>query len=327
MPTTSDWIKRAFLVGALGIGAASATQAQVFPARPIRIILGYSTGGTADNLGRVIAERLAARLGQSVLIENRPGASGNIAALAVANVAPDGYTLLFGNTAEMAINKHIMKDMAFNPDADFAPVALIHNVPLGLIVSARSPYRSLGEILDGARAAPSRLTLANSGNGSPAHLAGEMLMARARIKMVQVPYKGAAPAMMDLIGGRVDGYFLGMPAVMPHVKGGNVRLIAVSTARRAAIANDVPSVAEQGMPGFDFSLWGGIFAPAQTPKDIVGRLNGEILVVLTQPDMRAQLAREGSEVIETTPETFARFVQAESRKYAELLREIGYRPE
>ena len=160
-----------------------------------------------------------------------------------------------------------------------------------------------------------------------AYLAGEMLMARARIKMVQVPYKGAAPAMMDLIGGRVDGYFLGMPAVMPHVKGGNVRLIAVSTARRAAIANDVPSVAEQGMPGFDFSLWGGIFAPAQTPKDIVGRLNGEILLVLTQPDMRAQLAREGSEVIETTPETFARFVQAESRKYAELLREIGYRPE
>jgi len=323
----SQWIRAALLAGMLGIAAASAAQAQVFPSRPIRILLGYSTGGTADNLGRVVAERLAARLGQGVLIENRPGASGNIAALAVAGAAPDGYTLLFGNTAEMAINKHIMKDMAFNPDADFAPVALIHNVPLGLIVAAKSPYRSLGEMLEAARAAPGRLTLANSGTGSPAHLAGEMLMARAGIKMVQVPYKGAAPAMMDLIGGRVDGYFLGMPAVMPHVKGGTARLIAVSTTRRAAIAGDVPSVAEQGMPGFDFSLWGGLFAPVATPKDIVGRLNAEIRVVLTQPEMRAQLAREGSEVIETTPETFARFVQAESRKYQDLLREIGYRPE
>jgi tripartite-type tricarboxylate transporter receptor subunit TctC len=195
MSTLSHWIRTAFLAGALGIAAASAAQAQVFPARPIRIILGYSTGGTADNLGRVIAERLGARLGQSVLIENRPGASGNIAALAVANAAPDGYTLLFGNTAEMAINKHIMKDMAFNPDADFAPVALIHNVPLGLIVAAKSPYRSLGEMLEAARAAPGRLTLANSGTGSPAHLAGEMLMACAKVKMVQVPYKGAAPPL------------------------------------------------------------------------------------------------------------------------------------
>jgi tripartite-type tricarboxylate transporter receptor subunit TctC len=302
-------------------------QAQVFPAKPIRIVLGYSTGGTADNLGRVVAERLSARLGQGVVIDNRPGASGNIAALAVAKAIPDGYTLLFGNTAEMAINKHIMKDMAFNPDADFAPIALIHNVPLGLIVSAKSPHGSLKDLLGSARAAPGQLSFANSGNGSPAHLASEMLMSRAGVKMIQIPYKGAAPAMLDLIGGRVDAYFLGIPAVMPHVKGGNVRMIAVSTVRRAAVSPEVPTVAELGIAGFDFSLWGGILAPATTPKEIVNRLNSEILQVLTQPEMKAQLAREGSEVVETTPESFARFVQGESRKYAELLRDINYKAE
>jgi tripartite-type tricarboxylate transporter receptor subunit TctC len=318
-------LRTLLIAGALALPAAALAQA--FPAKPVRIILGYSTGGTADNLGRVVAERLGARLGQGVVIENRPGASGNIAALAVAKAAPDGYTLLFGNTAEMAINKHLMKNMGFNPDADFAAIALIHNVPLGLIVSAKSTYATLKDLLDQARAAPGRLSFANSGNGSPAHLASEMLMSRAGAKLVQIPYKGAAPAMIDLIGGRVDAYFLGVPAVMPHVKSGNVRLLAVSTAKRAAVAPEVPAVAELGVAGFDFSLWGGIFAPAATPREIVSRLNREIVQVLTQPEMKAQLAREGSEVVETTPESFARFVHSESRKYGDILREIDFKTE
>jgi tripartite-type tricarboxylate transporter receptor subunit TctC len=318
-------LRTLLLAAALALPAAALAQA--FPSKPVRILLGYSTGGTADNLGRVVAERLGARLGQGVVIENRPGASGNIAALAVAKAAPDGYTLLFGNTAEMAINKHLMKNMGFNPDADFAAIALIHNVPLGLIVSARSPYGSLKDLLDQARAAPGRLSFANSGNGSPAHLASEMLMSRAGAKLIQIPYKGAAPAMVDLIGGRVDAYFLGVPAVMPHVKSGNVRLLAMSTAKRAAVAPEVPTVAELGVAGFDFSLWGGIFAPAATPREIVARLNAEIVQVLTQPEMKAQLAREGSEVVETTPESFARFVRGESRKYGDILREIDFKTE
>ncbi|MFM9884993.1 MAG: Bug family tripartite tricarboxylate transporter substrate binding protein [Burkholderiales bacterium] len=316
-----------WLAAGLLVSTALPACAQTFPAKPVRIVLGYSTGGTADNLGRVIAERLTVRLGQSVLIENRPGASGNIAAQAVSRAAPDGYTLLFGNTAEMAINKHLTKDMAFNPDADFAAVALIHNVPLGLIVSAKSPHGSFSELLDNARRATAGISFANSGTGSPAHLASETLMARAKVRIVQVPYKGAAPAVVDLLGGRVEAYFLGLPGAMPHVKAGTVRLVAVSTAKRAATAPEVPSVAEHGMPGFDFSLWGGIFAPAATPRDIVIQLNREILQVLTNPEMRAQLAREGSAVVETTPESFAHFVRTESRKYAELLREISYKPE
>ena len=309
------------------LAMAGAAGAQQYPSKPIRILLGYSTGGTADNLGRVIAERLSQRLGQGVVIENRPGASGSIAAQAVAKSPADGYTLLFGNTAEMAINKHVMKDMGFNPDTDFAPIALIHNVPLALIVSAKSQHASLKGLIESARGAPGKLSFANSGNGSPAHLASEMLMSRSGIKMVQIPYKGAAPALVDLIGGRVDAYFLGIPAVMPHVKGGNVRMIAVSTAKRAAVSPEVPTVAELGIAGFDFSLWGGMFAPAATPKDIVSRLNTEFIRVLTQPEMKAQLGREGSEVVETTPESFGRFVQGESRKYGELLRDINYKAE
>ncbi|MFN2646734.1 MAG: Bug family tripartite tricarboxylate transporter substrate binding protein [Burkholderiales bacterium] len=307
---------------ALLVLACSVAQAQSFPTKPIRIVLGYSTGGTADNLGRVVAEKLTPVLGQTVLIDNRPGASGNIAAQAVSKATPDGHTLLFGNTAEMAINKHLMKDMGFNPDTDFAPVVLIHNVPLGLIVSAKSPYASLKDLLDAARRESGRLTFANSGSGSPAHLASEMLALKTGVTMTQVPYKGAAPALLDLIGGRVDAYFLGLPAVTPHVKGGNVRLLAVSTAKRATSAPDTPTVAELGIAGFDFSLWGGLFAPAGTPAEVVTTLNHAVTEVLTRPDIQAQMAREGSDVVRTTPEEFSRFVHAESTKYGELLKSI-----
>jgi tripartite-type tricarboxylate transporter receptor subunit TctC len=309
-------ILSAALLALLPFGAT----AQSYPSKPIRIVLGYSTGGTADNLGRMITEKLTAALGQSVLIDNRPGASGNIAAQIVSKAAPDGYTLLFGNTGELAINPHLMKDMGFDPAADFVPVVLIHNVPLGLIVSTQSPYGSFKEFLETARREPGKISFANSGNGTPAHLAVEMLMIRTGVKMVHVPYKGAAPAMVDLLGGRIDAYFLGLPGVMPHVRGGKVRLLAVSTAERASGSPETPTVAEHGIPGFNFSLWGGFLAPAGTPAEIVARLNREVLQVLTQPDVRAQMAAQGSEVIRTTPQEFGRFIQQESKKYAEIIK-------
>jgi tripartite-type tricarboxylate transporter receptor subunit TctC len=307
-------------IAAIAAIPASAT-AQSYPSKPIRIVLGYSTGGTADNLGRMITEKLTAALGQPVLIENRPGASGNIAAQIVSKAAPDGHTLLFGNTAEMSINQHLMKNMGFDPQADFAPVVLIHNVPLGLIVSSKSPYGSLKDLIDRARREPDKLSFANSGNGSPAHLAVEMLMSKTGVKMTQIPYKGAAPAMVDLLGGRIDAYFLGLPGVMPHVKSGNVRLIAVSTSERASSVADTPTVAEHGMPGFNFSLWGGFFAPAGTSGEIITHLNREVVQVLTQPDTEAKMAAEGSAVLRTTPQEFGRFVQMEARKYGEIVRD------
>jgi tripartite-type tricarboxylate transporter receptor subunit TctC len=309
-----------FLIAASLISVPLSGAAQSYPSKPIRIVLGYSTGGTADNLGRMITEKLTAALGQSVLIDNRPGASGNIAAQIVSKAPPDGYTLLFGNTGELSINPHLMKEMGFNPVADFMPVVLIHNVPLGLIVSAQSPYTSFKDFLERARREPGKITFANSGNGTPAHLAVEMLMIKTGVKMVHVPYKGAAPAMVDLLGGRIDAYFLGLPGVMPHVRGGRVRLLAVSTAERASGTPDTPTVAEHGVPGFNFSLWGGFLAPAGTPDEIVVRLNREVLRVLTQPDVRAQMAAQGSEVIRTTPQEFGRFIQQESKKYADIIK-------
>lgn len=306
----------AALIASLPFGA----MAQSYPSKPIRIVLGYSTGGTADTLGRMMTEKLSAALGQSVLIDNRPGASGNIAAQIVSKAAPDGYTLLFGNTGELAINPHLMKEMGFDPAADFVPVVLIHNVPLGLIVSTQSAHTSFKGFLDTARREPGRITFANSGNGTPAHLAVEMLMIKTGVKMVHVPYKGAAPALLDLIGGRIDAYFLGLPGVMSQVRGGKVRLLAVSTAQRASGSPDTPTVAEHGIPGFNFSLWGGFLAPAGTPEDVVTRLNREVLLVLTQPEVRAQMAAQGSEVIRTTPQEFGRFIQQESVKYAEIIK-------
>ncbi len=294
--------------------------AQSYPSKPIRVVLGYSTGGTADNLGRMITEKLSTALGQSVLIDNRPGASGNIAAQIVSKAPPDGHTILFGCTAEMSINQHLMKNMGFNPEADFAPVVLIHNVPLGLIVSSKSPYASLKDLLDAARRAPDKLSFANSGTGSPAHLAVEMLTNRSGVRMTQIPYKGAAPAMVDLLGGRIDAYFLGLPGVMPHVKSGNVRLLAVSTSERAGSVPDTPTVAEHGIPGFNFSLWGGFLVPAGTPAEVVARLNREVVHVLTQPDTESKMAAEGSAVVRTTPQDFGRFVQNEARKYGEIVK-------
>lgn len=304
---------------AMALLAPLAAAAQSWPQKPIRIVLGYSTGGTADNLGRMMTEKLSAALGQSVLIDNRPGASGNIAAQIVSKAPADGYTILFGCTAEMSINQHLMKDMGFNADTDFVPIVLTHNVPLGLIVSAKSPYQSVKDLIEAAKREPGKLSFANSGTGSPAHLAVEMLTLRSGTNMVQVPYKGAAPALVDLLGGRIDAYFLGLPGVMPQVKSGNVRLLAVSTTQRAGSLPDMPTVGEQtGIAGYNFSLWGGFLAPVGTPAEVIARLNKEVLEVITQSEMRARMAAEGSDVVRTTPQEFGRFVQTESKKYADV---------
>jgi len=315
------------VIACLPVAMPAMAQSQAYPSKPVRILLGYTAGGTADIVGRVIGEKLTSALGQPVVLENRPGASGNIAAQLVSKAAPDGHTLLLGATAEMGINRHVMKEMGFNPESDFAPIALGFHVPLGLLVPAKSPHASLKDLIASARRAPGKLTFANSGNGTPGHLAGEMLTLKEKVNMVQVPYKGGAPAMVDLIAGRVDAYFLSIPGAMPHVKSGSVKLLAVSTAKRSAVAPDTPSIAEFGIADFDFSLWGGFFAPAGTPGEIVIRLNREIVQALSQPDMRERMAREGSDVIRTTPEEFGRFVQAESRKYADIVKQINYKPE
>jgi tripartite-type tricarboxylate transporter receptor subunit TctC len=322
----------AFGIGALAasamlpsyFGRASA-QTAGYPAKTVRILVGYSPGGTVDAMARLIADNLRQPLQQNVIVENHPGASGNIAAQLVARAPADGHTLLFGNPAEMVINKLVMKDMGFDPDADFTAVVQVFNVANVLVVPVNSPYKSLLELLDDARRNPGKVTYASAGSGTPGHLAGETLALRAKAPMVHVPYKGGAQALNDVIGGHVNFYFAGLSAAIPHWKGGKIRMLAMASPARAPIAPDVPTVAEVAVPGFNFPIWGGLFAPAATPRDVVALLNREINQIYLLPEVEAKMASEQSETRQNSPAQFGAFVKAESEKYRQIINELGGR--
>ena len=244
---------------------AQPAQAQSFPGRTVHLVVAYAPGGTGDIVARLISDKLAAALGQSVVVENRPGASGAIGTQSVVSAAPDGHTLLVGQTAEVAINQNWIKGLAYDPDKDLQPVALATIVPLALVVPGAAPYATVPTML--AASARKELTFASSGTGTPGHFAGELLKLRTKTNMAHVPYKGAGPALNDLLGGHVDFFFSGFPAAVAQVKAGTLKLLAVSTAKRSPAAPDVPTVAEAaGLADFDLSLWQGIFAPRGTPK-------------------------------------------------------------
>jgi len=274
-------------------------------------------------MARLIADKLREPLRQNVIVENHPGASGNIAAQIVARAPADGQTLLFGNPAEIVINKLTMKDMGFDPDADFSPIVLVFNVANVLVVPTASPYKTLVELLDAARQNPRRVTHASAGNGTPGHLAGETLALRAKAPMVHVPYKGGSQALADVIGGHVDCYFAGLSAAIPHWKGSRIRMLAMASPARASIAPEIPTVAKVAVPGFNFPIWGGLFAPAATPREIVALLNREINKIYLQPDVQARMASEQSETQQNSPDQFAAFVKTESEKYRQVIKEIG----
>ena len=296
--------------------------AQTYPSGPVHLVVAYAAGGTGDVVARIIAPKLSIALGKSVIVENRAGASGAIGAHSVATAAPDGLTLLVGQTAEVAINQHWLKGLNYDPDKDLQPVALLAVVPLALVVPAKAPYSTKPELQAALRTG--KLTFASAGTGTPGHFAGEMLKAKTKSNLTHVPYKGAGPALNDLIGGHVDLYFPGMPAAMPLLKGGLVKVLAVSSAKRSAIAPNVPTVAETtGMTDFDFTLWAGIFAPRGTPEPIVAKLNGEINKVLNEPDVRQRLVEAGAEVDPMSVDQFRAFVNAESSKYLRIIKETG----
>ena len=294
-----------------------------YPSRTVRVLLGYPPGGTADVMARLIAEHLRPALGQNVIIENRPGANGNLGAQEVVRANPDGHTLLFGNTGEIVGNKHLMKDVGFDADVDLAPIALVYNITHGILVSSRSPYRRLEDMLDDARRRPGKVTYASVGLGSPGHLAGEMLALKTGAEMLHVPYKGTAQAMPDVIGGHVDAFITGLIVAAPQLSSGTVRMLAVTGPRRVIVAPDVPTVAEVAVPGFDFPLWGGLFAPARTPVDIVAYLNREVNKVFQLPEVKARAAALYSDIMRSTPEQFAAFVRSESEKYREIAARIA----
>ncbi|MBI3703198.1 MAG: tripartite tricarboxylate transporter substrate binding protein [Rhizobiales bacterium] len=296
--------------------------AQTYPSAPIHLIVAYAPGGTGDVVARVVAPKLSAALGQTVVVENRAGASGAIGARSVVAAAPDGHTLLVGQTAEVAINQHWLKGLNYDPDKDLQPVALMTVVPLALVVPAKAPYSTMAEYLAAMR--DGKHTFASAGTGTPGHFAGELLKAKTKANLTHVPYKGAGPALNDLLGGHVEMYFPGMPAAMPLVKNGLVKVLGVSSAKRSAIAPDVPTVAEAaGIKDFSFTLWQGIFAPHGTPPAIVAKLNSEINKVLNDPETKKKLLDAGAEVEAMSVEQFRAFVAAESGKYLAIIKETG----
>jgi tripartite-type tricarboxylate transporter receptor subunit TctC len=312
----------AFLLGAVLCAAALPGRAQTYPSRPVHLVVAYAAGGTGDIVGRLIADRLAQNLGRSFIVENRAGASGAIGAQGVIGAAPDGYTLLVGQTGEIAINQHWIKDLAYDPDRDLQAVALAAVAPLALLVPRTAPYSTLSGLLDAAKS--HSLTFASAGTGTPGHFAGELLKLRTASRLTHVPYKGAGPALNDLLGGHVDLFFSGFPAAAPQVKAGALKMLAVSSARRSAAAPEVPTVAEAAAIGdFDLTLWVGFFAPRATPGPVVMRLNAEINKVLAEGDIRARLLEDGAEITAMSPEQVAAFTRSESAKYQRIIQETG----
>ena len=300
--------------------------AQPYPARTITLIVGYAPGGTGDFIARVIAAKLTDKFGRTVVVENRAGASGLIAAQYVVKAAPDGYTILVGQTPEIAINPAFLNS-GLDVARDLAPVALGGVVPLALVVPKSAPYSTLPDMLKAAQS-PKGLLFASAGTGTPGHFAGEVLKLASHGNMTHVPYKGASPALADLLGSHVDFYFPGFPAAVPFVQAGQMKMLAVSTARRAAMAPDVPTVAEAaGIGDFDFSLWGGFFAPHGTPPDVVAALNKAINDALALPDIRKKMADNGVDIMPMSVDQFAGFIKAESDKYARIVKATGIKPE
>jgi len=312
-----------FALIALAWLCAGASSAQTYPTRSIQMIVAYSPGGTGDFVARTMQDKLAAALGQTVVVENRAGASGAIGAHAVATAAPDGYTLLVGQTGEISINQHWLKGLNYDPDKDLAPIALAAVVPLALVVPAKAPYSTVQEFVAALKSKP-KLTFASAGAGTPGFFAGEVLKQRFDGNLTHVPYKGAGPALADVIGGHVDFYFSGLPAAAPHVKAGNLKMLALSSAMRSPIAPEVPTVAEAtALKDFDFTLWVGFFAPRATPQPIIEKLNREINAVLAQPEVRARLDTAGAIVRTMSVAQMSQFVQDESRKYLRVIEETG----
>jgi tripartite-type tricarboxylate transporter receptor subunit TctC len=299
--------------------------AQTYPVKPVRLVIPYPPGGGSDTIGRPLAQKMSEGLGQQIVVENRGGANGNIGMETVARSAPDGYTLVFALTAQLAINPGLYRKIPYDPVRDFAPVSLLGSGGYLLVVHPSLPVRSLKELIALSRARPGQIAYSSSGNGSGGHLAIELMNSMAGIKMLHVPYKGGGPALMDLIAGQVQVLFATQLASWPHVQSGRVRALAVSTAKRPESVPDLPTIAEAGLPGYDSGVWYGVLAPAGTPRDIIIRLNGEVVRALGQPDYRKLLVGNTIEPIGSPPEQLGQYIQSELVKWAKVIKSAGVR--
>ena len=303
----------------MGLSSAfAADSVSTYPNKPIHLIVGFSPGGSADTVGRALAEGLSSRLGQAVVVENKAGANGNIAAELVARSAPDGYTLYFPSIGH-AVNASLYKNLPYDPVKDFTAIGGVFSAPNILIVPANSPYKSVGELIAAARANPGRLTFASSGSGTSVHLSAVLFEKMAKIDMIHVPYKGTGSAMPDVISGQVDMSFPNLPSGLPHVKSGSLRALGITTAKRSSAAPNIPTIAESGLPGYDMATWYGLVAPANLPVEIRNRLNKELQSILADPKFKDKLIAQGADPMPGTPEQFSTFIKGEMEKWRKLI--------
>jgi tripartite-type tricarboxylate transporter receptor subunit TctC len=306
-----------------GVCAFSQTAAADYPDRPVRLVVPFPAGGGADTLARLIMPRVGQALGATIVIDNKPGAGGNVGAELVAHAAPDGYTLLYGTNGTHAINPSLYTNLRFDPVKDFAPVSRMTLIAAMLFVNPELPVTSVTGLIQYAKANPGKVNFASAGNGTTSHLAGELFRTMAGIDIVHVPYRGGALAAADVMGGQVQMMIDVMPNAFPLVKGGKVRGLAVTTAQRFPTAPEYPTIAESGVPGFEVAAWDGVFAPAGTPASIIDKLNAAIRQALDDPAVKESLLAHGAQTVAGTPEAFARYIAAESEKWARVVRQSG----
>lgn len=311
-------------VAVLLCAVAGMASAQPYPSRVVRIVVPLPPGGSNDVLARVAAERLAASLGQPFVVDNRPGASGSIGTEIVAKSAPDGHTLLMANTAHV-INPSLLPKLPYDAIRDFAPVALMSSAHFALVVHPSVPARSVKEFIAVARARPGALTFASAGNGAPHHLAMELLKSTARVSLTHVPYKGAGQFVPALVTGEVTSVIGAINSLLPHVRAGRLRMLGMAGSRRAALLPEVPTIAEAALPGFALDNWGGLLAPAGTPRPVIERLNAEIVRTLRDPQVAERLVAQGIELIPSSPEEFQSVMKTHMAKWAKVVKAANIR--
>ena len=315
------------LLGSLLLIGASAALAQPYPSKPLRLIVPFPPGGSADILARTIGQKMSDGLGQTVVIDNRPGAGTAIGAEATAKAAPDGYTIMIGTVSSHAINPSLNTKLAYDPIRDFTPISPVASIPFALLVHPSLPAKNVDELIAIARAKPGVLNFSSAGNGTSNHLAGELFKSMARIDLVHIPHKGSAPALNDLLAGQVNMMFDLVLTAAPHVKAGTVRAVAVTGRQRSSVLPDVPTIAESRLAGYEVNAWFGMFAPANLPAAVTQRLNAEIVRVMQLADVRERLASQGAEPMSGSPEAFADYVRAELAKWSAVVKTAGMRSE
>ena len=310
-------------IATMAFAAIAGAQTPSYPTKPIRLVVPFPAGGATDILARAVAQKLTEAWGQAVVVDNRPGAGGNIGSELVAKAAPDGYTLEMGTVGTHAINASLYAKMPYDHVKDFAPVILVAGVPNVLVVNPSVPANSVQELVAYAKANPGKLNFASSGSGTSIHLSGELFKVMAGVQMTHIPYKGSAQALQDLIGGQVQLMFDNLPPSLPQIKSGKLRALGVTTAARSAALPDTPTIAESGLPGFEASSWFGVLAPAGTSPVIIAKLNAEIAKWLATPEAKEKLVAIGANIAGGTPEDFARHIAAETLKWAKVVKDSG----